>query len=86
MQKSVEAVEERLADLASSFRLDGYELEVREADPALTIRINALEGACEDCLAPPAIITGLISAALEGAYQPMEITVEYPEGSAAAAH
>jgi len=86
MERTIESVNEALEGVRSSFRLDGYDLQVVSAGPRLSVKIEALDDACEDCLAPPALMAGILSGALNGSYQAEQIEIEYPEGSAAAEH
>ena len=78
---SREEITGALADFAGALRADGYLLEVFEASDTLSLRIVALDGACEECLVPPAIMAPTISAALDGRYPPEQIRLTYPEGS-----
>ena len=78
---SSEEVTEALAGFAGALRADGYALEVEDASDTLSLRIVALDDACEDCLVPPAIMVPMISTALEGRYPPEQIRLTYPAGS-----
>jgi len=72
-------VNESLAGIVSAMKADSYGLEIVEvADVSLHLRIDALNGACEDCLAPHEIMAGLISSALGGRYTPQQIQIVYP--------
>jgi hypothetical protein len=84
MTDDVQTITATLDPMRSALLLDGYDLRVVEAGPSLRVRIDALEDACEDCLAPPGVMSGILSAALGGAYPPDRIAIEYPPGSAAA--
>jgi hypothetical protein len=54
--------------------VDGYRLDVSSASAAgLAVRIVALPGACEECLAPDDVLKMIISASVDGAYAPQEI-------------
>lgn len=78
---SSEEISETLADFAGALRADGYALEIGEISDTLSLRIVALDDACEECLVPPAIMAPMISAALDGRYSPEQIRLTYPEGS-----
>jgi Fe-S cluster biogenesis protein NfuA len=72
-------VSENLAGVISAMRADSYDFEIVEVDPdGLTLRIIALNGACDDCLAPPAVMAGVVSGALSGRYTPEQIQIAYP--------
>jgi Fe-S cluster biogenesis protein NfuA len=73
------AVTGALAEIQQSLRVDGYRLDVDSATVAdLRVTIAALEGACEECLAPPDVLKMIISAGLDGAYRPEEIDLRLP--------
>lgn len=75
------AVAAALAEIQQTLRVDGYRLEVDGATASgLLVRIDALDGACEECLAPPDVLKMIISAGLDGAYQPAEIDLRLPTG------
>lgn len=72
-------VSESLAGVISAMRADSYEVKIIDVDPdGLGLRIVALDGACDDCLSPPAIMAGLVSGALAGRYTPEQIKIAYP--------
>jgi len=81
-EKSREEVTEALAGITDALRVDGYALEVAEVSDTLSLRILALEGACEDCLVPAGVMAQTISGALRGAYPADRIQVAYPAGTA----
>jgi Fe-S cluster biogenesis protein NfuA len=69
-----QAVAAALADIRGSLAVDGYRLDIEDATgQGLSVRIVALAGACEECLAPPEVLKMIISAGLDGAYVPAEI-------------
>jgi|KBSSwiStaDraftv2_1062776.scaffolds.fasta_scaffold414434_2 Fe-S cluster biogenesis protein NfuA len=70
----------RLEGIADALRADGYSLVVEGADETLHVRIAALDGACEECLVPPVVLTGMLSSALGGDWPPERISVTYPTG------
>lgn len=78
---SSEEITTALAGIAGALGADGYALEVDEASDTLSLTIVALDGACEECLVPPAIMAPTISAALGGRYPPEQIRLTYPAGS-----
>jgi Fe-S cluster biogenesis protein NfuA len=71
-------IEDRLATVRDALRLDGYDLHVVDAAETLSVRIVALDGACEDCLVPQSVMAATLSAALGGGYPPERIAIEYP--------
>jgi Fe-S cluster biogenesis protein NfuA len=73
------AVDGALSGIREGLQADGYDIEVVEATPdRLGLRIIALEGACEDCLSPPNVMSMIISGSLDGAYGPEEMEIGYP--------
>jgi Fe-S cluster biogenesis protein NfuA len=69
-----QAVADALADIQRSLAVDGYRLDVERATAqGLSVRIVALPGACEECLAPQDVLKMIISAGVDGAYVPDEI-------------
>lgn len=71
---------ESLAGIIDAMKTDSYEVEVLEAGTDnLSLSIAALDGACEDCLSPHAVMAGVISGALGGRYTPEQIRITYPE-------
>jgi hypothetical protein len=61
-------------------KADSYELDIVNVESqSLHLRIEALDGACEDCLVPPNIMTTIISTALDGRYSSEQIRIEYPK-------
>ena len=75
---------EQLAGIIDAMRADSYGVEVVEADAShLSLRIDALDGACEDCLSPHVVMAGVISGALGGRYTPDQIQIAYPAVSEA---
>lgn len=58
---------------------DLYEVHIVAAtDTRLELRIDALEGACAECLSPPTVMSRIVSSALHGGYEPDEIHFRYP--------
>lgn len=73
------AVLDALAEIQTSLAVDGYRLDVDHASASdLTVQIVALDGACEECLAPPDVLKMIISGGLDGAYSPEEIILGLP--------
>lgn len=70
---------DELAGIISAMHADSYALSVVEATAdELSLRIDALDGACQDCLSPPSVMTGVVSGALGGRYAPGQISIRYP--------
>jgi hypothetical protein len=87
MARTVADVREALSDMREALIVDGYELEIAGVEPGhLALRLEALEHACADCLVPPGMMIQMVSAKLGGDYAPEAISIDYPEGSAAAGH
>ena len=79
MRGNTTAVDEAFAGIREGLQADGYDLEVVEASgTVLKVTIVALEGACEDCLSPPSVMSMILSGSLEGAYSPEELEITYP--------
>jgi hypothetical protein len=78
MNDSTAEITEALAGITGALRADGYALEVAEVADTLSLRIVALDDACEDCLVPHAVMAPTISAAIAGRYQPDQIRIDYP--------
>jgi Fe-S cluster biogenesis protein NfuA len=79
MRGNEEAVDEALGVIRTGLKADGYDIEVTEAtNTGLKVRIVALEGACEDCLSPPSVMSMVLSGSLNGAYSPDELEISYP--------
>lgn len=83
MRGNQQAVAEALADIRQSLEVDGYRLGVEGATARdLRVRITALPGACEECLAPAQVIKMIISGGVDGAYSPDEIELILPAAGA----
>lgn len=70
-----------LSGLRQGLNADGYDLEVSTIDDKVRLRIVALDGACEDCLSPPSVMTRIFAAALqerESSITPDDIVIQYP--------
>lgn len=77
------AVLEALADIRQGMEVDGYRLDVDDATlDRLSLQVIALDGACEECLAPPLVLKMMVSGDLERAYEPEEIDVRLPTSAA----
>jgi hypothetical protein len=79
--RSPEDITAALAGITDALRVDGYALEVEDVTDTLSLRIRALEDACEDCLVPEGVMAQTISGALKGSYRPDQIRVAYPAGA-----
>lgn len=78
-----QAVADALADIQQSLAVDGYRLDIERATArGLSVRIVALQGACEECLAPQTVLKMIISAGVDGAYAPGEIDLCLPASGA----
>jgi Fe-S cluster biogenesis protein NfuA len=80
------AVADALAEIQQSLAVDGYRLDIELATASgLSVRVVALQGACEECLAPRDVLKMIISAGVDGAYSPAEIDLSLPVASGPAA-
>jgi hypothetical protein len=80
MRGKQQAISDALADIRQSLAVDGYQLGVEAATASdLRVRITALPGACEECLAPAEVIKMIISGGICGSYAPGEIDLVMPE-------
>lgn len=72
-----------LEPIAMSMTSDGYALSIQEiADGALAVRIEALEGACEDCLVPRSVMVPMIESLLnDNGIRPSRVDVAFPNES-----
>lgn len=74
-----EAVVFALDAIRQGLAVDHYRLSVEDVtSDRLKVRIVALEGACEECLAPPLVLKMIVSGEINRAYEPEEIDVDYP--------
>lgn len=73
-----------LAPIEESLASDGYALTVTEQHGgALQVGIEALEGACADCLVPESVMIPMIERLLVGGgVSASGVTVSYPADSA----
>lgn len=72
-------VEKAIEPFAEALRSDGYEIAVTRADAELIeLRIDALEGACEDCLVPEHVMAPMIADTLPEALRSATIRIQYP--------
>ncbi|HWG63876.1 MAG TPA: hypothetical protein VG253_19480 [Streptosporangiaceae bacterium] len=79
MRGNRSAVLDALGDINATMEVDGYRLEIDQATAErLIVEVTALDGACEECLAPAEVIKMIISGTLDGAYTPQEIEVALP--------
>lgn len=75
--------EDALGPFAEAFRADGYAIRIEAIAPsAIHLRIEALEGACEDCLVPEGIMKLMIAESLPGPMRSAAIRIDYPRGAA----
>ena len=83
MSKVEEAARSALEPIASTMASDGYALTVSEIPSGvLDVRIEALEGACEDCLVPKSVMVPMIESLLaDGGVRPTHVSVAYPTES-----
>lgn len=75
----LERIRSAVAGLVSAFATDGYVMRVVEFDgERLHMAIDALEGACAECLVPPSMMTGLIRTSLPKDIAEAQIVIDYP--------
>jgi hypothetical protein len=75
VRKALEAIDLML-------EADGYAMTIERAEPSrLTLAVTALDGACEDCLAPRVVFAGVVADALENCgirLDASDIELRYP--------
>lgn len=72
-------VEKAIEPFAEALRTDGYEIGVtRVAADVVELRIDALEGACEDCLVPEHVMAPMIADSLPASLRHATIRIQYP--------
>lgn len=77
-----DALDTQLTGLREALAADGYALVVTDESDALSLRIDAGEDACVDCLVPREIMAPMISTAVGGRYRPEQIEIAYPADAA----
>ena len=70
------ALERSLDVIRAAFHADGYEMTVERLGPDLAVRVQAGEGACDECLIPKHLVRDMVAKAT--GYDSAMITVEYP--------
>jgi hypothetical protein len=76
-EMSVQAVDESLAELRKTLELDGYLLTSELAeDGELVLTLDAVEGACPDCLVPKASMLRLLQVVIPDGYA--RVSLRYP--------
>jgi hypothetical protein len=84
MTEQAVVIEQHLADIRAALAADGYRLSVASVrSDALSLNIEAVDGACADCLVPAKVMEMIVRAAIpdEARFSLVEIT--YPADSAA---
>lgn len=74
----------RVGDLVELLDADGYDLDLAPVHGGVHVAVAAREGACEDCLVPPAVFRGIVADRLtESGFAITEdrIDVSYPPGA-----
>lgn len=72
-------VEQALDPFRVALRSDGYEIAVTSiSSELLELKIDALDGACEDCLVPEHVMAQMIAADLPSALRSVRIRIRYP--------
>ena len=71
----------QLSGLREALAADGYSLVVTGESDTLSLRIDAGDDACVDCLVPREIMAPMISTAVGGRYRPEQILIAYPADS-----
>jgi hypothetical protein len=71
-------LESVLAPLVNALEADGYGAVIEESPGHVSFQIVAGPDACEECLSPPQIMTGIIESVLrQNGYQ-VELQLKYP--------
>ncbi|RNL62093.1 hypothetical protein EFK50_09770 [Nocardioides marmoriginsengisoli] len=79
MSADVALVDDAVRSIADAFAADGYQLKVLAADPAVSLRIDALGDVCADCLVPEPVLVAMVSQALaETPAAGRPIQIQYP--------
>jgi hypothetical protein len=68
--------EQGLKDVQATLAADGYALEAREDGERVVVTIAATPEACEECLAPPALMLAILGKSL--AVPAEAIDLHYP--------
>lgn len=72
-----------LAPLVNALEADGYGAVIEESPGLVSFEIVAGPDACEECLSPPQVMTGIIESVLrQNGYQ-VELRLKYPIDPAA---
>jgi hypothetical protein len=71
---------EILAPVIGALEADGYEPKVEAHDGVVSFEVIAGPEACEECLSPPEVLTGMISHLLNQSGISDDIKVRYPAG------
>jgi hypothetical protein len=72
-------VDKALETFRESFRADGYEIHVASVvGNRIELKIEAREGACEDCLVPEALMVPMVAASLPPELRSAQIHIAYP--------
>ena len=84
MTEQAVVIEQHLTSIRVALAADGYRLSVASVGPeALSLSIEALGGACPDCLVPAAVMEGIVRAAIPDGAKFTSVEITYPAGSAA---
>jgi hypothetical protein len=79
-----EIVREALSDITSALRSDGYELRVAVTPGQVLVSVRAGPEACQECLVPLSLMTGMIESELAHHEVQMAagtLQVAYPQSS-----
>jgi Fe-S cluster biogenesis protein NfuA len=84
MTEQAVVIEHHLEGIRAALAADGYRLSVAAVSPdALSLDIEALDGACADCLVPAKTMEMIVRAAIPDDARFTTVEITYPEGSAA---
>ena len=71
-----------LAPLVTALEADGYSAVIEEAPGLVSFEIVAGPDACEDCLSPRQVMTGIIESVLRQNGYLVELRLKYPPSAA----
>ena len=83
-EEQAAVIEHHLEGIRTALAADGYRLSVADVRPdTLSLDIEALDGACADCLVPAESMEMIIRAAIPDQARFTTVEISYPAGSVA---
>lgn len=75
----LQELDRKLAEIKEGLAADGYQLTLAAGTgDGMRVRIDALDGACEDCLIPKPIFLDYVVSALDGQLTQDQVELFYP--------